>query len=81
MTNEIQRVLIPKQVPEDIEEQARELKRANIVSAVQRGKRERPKVAKKDKKKKRPVNFDRYKKITNQHLPELFRGDAATSID
>lgn len=67
------------QMPEDIEEQAKEMKRAGIVSAVQRGKRERPKMKKKEKK-KRAVNFDRYKKITNQHLPELFRG-AATSID
>ena len=67
------------QVPEDIEEQAKELKKAGIISAVQRGKRERPRVAKKEKK-KRAVNFDRYKKITNQHLPELFTGNA-TSID
>lgn len=67
-------------MPDDLEEQANEMKRANIVSAVKRGKRERPKVVKKEKK-KRAVNFDRYKKITNQHLPELFKGDAATSID
>lgn len=67
------------QIPEDLEEQAKEMKRANISSAVQRGKRERPKVNKKEKK-KRPVNFDRFKRITNVHLPQLFNGDAA-SID
>ena len=68
-----------KQVAENLEDQAKEMKQAGLSSAVQRGKRERPKVAKKEKK-KRAVNFDRYKKITNQHLPELFTGDAA-SID
>ena len=68
------------QVNEDPEEQAKELKRANIVSAVQRGKRERAKPKKREKK-KRAVNFDRYKRITNEHMPELFMGDAATSID
>jgi len=55
------------------------MKRAKIISAVQRGKRERPKVNKKEKK-KRAVNFDRYKRITNVHLPQLFKGDAG-SID
>lgn len=50
------------------------------MSAVHRGKRERPKPAKKEKK-KRTVNFDRFKRITNEHLPELFVGEAATSID
>ena len=67
------------QIPEDLEEQEREMKRAKIVSAVQRGKRERPKVNKKEKK-KRVVNFDRFKRITNLHLPQLFKGDAG-SID
>lgn len=70
------------QVPDDPDEQLKEMRKANITSAVLGSKRERPKPAKKEKeKKKRAVNFDRYKRITNEHLPELFMGDAVTSID
>lgn len=68
-------------MPDDAEEEAKALKRAKLESAVQRGKRERPKPVKKDKqKKKRATNFNRFTKITNQHLPELFKGEAQ-SID
>lgn len=65
-------------MPEDLEEEARELKKASLTSAV---KRERPKLQKKDKeKKKRAPNFSRFTKITNQHLPHLFQGEVG-SID
>lgn len=79
VSEEVMQLWHQVEIPEDLEDQAKDMKRANIVSAVQRGKRERPKSNKKEKK-KRPVNFDRFKRITNVHLPQLFKG-VAGSID